>query len=81
MNESDGTQKLDLGVSILAHKKHTKDILNTTILKRITKGKNEIYIIVTILACSGFIRMPGSTACLVRLYFNGAFAGRPVTPC
>ena len=79
MNESDRRQKLDLGVSILAHNEDIRNILNTTILKKIKKGKNKITI--TILACSGFIRMPGSTACLIRLYFNGAFAGRPVTPC
>lgn len=37
--------------------------------------------IVLILACLEFIRMPKSTTeCLVRLCFNGAFAGRPVTP-
>lgn len=53
MNESDRRQKLDLGVSILAHNKDIRNILNTTILKKIKKGKNKITI--TILACSGFI--------------------------
>lgn len=45
-----------------------------------SEREKEVWVL-KILARSGFTRMPESTtACLVRLRFNGAFAGRPVTP-